>query len=106
MVKRLARPDEWFDLHGGFTAHWSVGKNRSTYSLRIEPIPETKNWLTFIEGNFNGKWKEIPERVWDLTELGAKAAAIQRLAELQEFRNWVFDNHVDIDGYELTPDDL
>ena len=106
MVKRLARPDEWLDLDGGFSAHWSVGTNRSPYRLRIEPISETKNWLTFIEGTFDGKWKEIPERVWNLTELGAKAAAIRRLAELQDFRNWVFDNHVCIDGYELTPDDL
>ena len=106
MVKRLARPDEWLDIDGGFSAHWSVGTNRSPYRLRIEPISETKNWLTFIEGTFDGKWKEIPERVWNLTELGAKAAAIRRLAELQDFRNWVFDNHVCIDGYELTPDDL
>lgn len=106
MVKRLARPDEWFDIDGEFSGFWSNEKNRSPYKLIIEPISDTKNWLIFIKGEINGKWSEIGDRIFDKTEQGAKEAAILKLAKFQEFRSWVFHNHVCIDGYVLTADDL
>ena len=106
MVQRLARPDEWPFSHGRLAAFWSNQKNRSPYHLDIENIPDTKNWIICISYDIEGEWKTRSESVLNLTEQGAKEAAIRKLANFSKFRSWVYEKHVGIPNTVLSVDDL
>jgi len=106
MTKRLARPNQWRNFNDSMRGYWEDAKDRSPYYLKIKQIPDTKNWEIAVSGIINDKWSDIIETIFDKTEQGAKEAMIRKLCRMQEFRDWVFNNHVRIDGYRITEDDL
>lgn len=106
MAKRLARPDKWLEIEKSMCGFWSENKNRSPFDLKVANVPNTKNWEITLSGIINDEWSVIRETIFDKAEQAAKEAAINKFSKMQEFRNWVFDKHVCINGYVPTVDDL